>query len=206
MCIWVKSKKGRVRGSLGSERGSATLSLALLALAASFSVGPASAQIYKVTDDEQGVVFTDRPENIDGNAKQSVEKVELPQTNTAAPIQPLPRSATRGTNRAAGEEEDAVTPTVSITSPANETTIAMGPGNFTVSASAKPPLNRDEELILIIDGQPVGSAQKSTSWFIEGALRGPHDLVVQRVNGRGGNVAISEPVRVYVLRPSIIRR
>jgi glutamine synthetase len=40
-------------------------------------------------------------------------------------------------------------------------------------------------------------------YFIEGALRGPHDLVVQRTTTRGKTIALSEPVRVYVLRPSI---
>jgi hypothetical protein len=64
-------------------------------------------------------------------------------------------------------------------------------------------LSRTERLVLMMDGQPVGAPQESASWFIEGALRGPHDLVVQRTTTRGKTIALSEPVRVYVLRPSI---
>jgi hypothetical protein len=104
------------------------------------------------------------------------------------------------------EAEQTAEPTVTITSPADETTIAMGPGNFSVSVSVDPPLSRGEELVLMIDGQAYGAAQTGRSWFVEGALRGPHDLVVQRIGRGGGTLAVSEPVRVYVLRPSIIRR
>jgi hypothetical protein len=80
----------------------------------------------------------------------------------------------------------------------------MGPGNFAVSAEVSPPLRRGETLTLLIDGQAYGAAQESNSWFVEGAMRGPHDLVVQR-SGRTGSTATSDPVRIYVLRPSIAR-
>jgi hypothetical protein len=72
-----------------------------------------------------------------------------------------------------------------------------------LSAAVAPALSRTERLVLMMDGQPVGAPQESASWFIEGALRGPHDLVVQRTTTRGKTIALSEPVRVYVLRPSI---
>lgn len=164
---------------------------------------PVAAQIYKVTDEEQGVIFTDRPGNVGSTSGRNVEEVELSDTNTVAPVTP---TRPRSTSTAKAEPEESEAPTVSITSPGNESTIAMGPGNFAVSALAKPPLARGESLVLLIDGQPVGAAQTSSSWFVEGALRGPHDLVVQRTTSRGTTVAISEPVRIYVLRPSIIGR
>lgn len=212
--MWRITKRGEQKGrattgatligSSGSLAGIAigmvTAMLAGIALSA-LPAGLAHAQIYKVTDGEKGVVFTDSPENISDSSGQRVEQIELPETNTAAPVQARPPSSTRRADRAEAEETERAS--VSITSPANESTIAMGPGNFAVSASAKPPLSRGEALVLLIDGQPVGPAQQGQSWLIEGALRGPHDLVVQRVTDRGGNIAISEPVRVYVLRPSI---
>lgn len=165
--------------------------LAVIALSAS-----ATAQVYKVTDDENGVVFTDRPENIDGSS--NVERVEIREPNTAPPPTAAPARSP-----SMDKAPEAIEATIEITSPANESTIAMGPGNFAVSAQATPPLESGEELVLMMDGQPVGAAQSGTSWFIEGALRGPHDLVVQRRTSAGGSVAVSEPVRVYVLRPSV---
>ena len=170
------------------------------ALALAIAAGQSSAQVYKVTDPDKGVVFTDRPDSTPGS---TVEEIELRTPNTASP--PPPATRIRDQDRAQ-ETEQAAEPTVTISSPANETTIAMGPGNFSVSARVDPPLNRGETLRLLIDGQPHGAAQTGRSWFIEGALRGPHDLVVQRVGRNGGTLAVSDPVRVYVLRPSIIRR
>lgn len=175
------------------------LSAAAIVLLASDARG----QIYKVTDDEKGVVFTDRPPTVSDSTGAQVEQVELQDTNTAAPVtvRPPPPEAVR-----TSAPDEAPNPTVVITSPADETTIAMGPGNFAVSATASPALDQNERLELLMDGQPVGAAQSSSSWFIEGALRGPHDLVVRRTTTRGATVAVSESVRVYVLRPSLLNR
>lgn len=177
----------------------------LLAVAALIVVGPVSsgwAQIYKVTDDKNGVVFTDSP-NVIGNTRgHNVEEVELEQINTAAPIEM--RANSESANSSTTAEPSAVAkPTVSITVPVNETTIAMGPGNFAVSATPSPALTQGEELTLMIDGVAQGGPQSSASWFIEGSLRGPHDLVVQRTDANGELVAASQPVRIYVLRPSL---
>ncbi|MEL7044616.1 MAG: DUF4124 domain-containing protein [Pseudomonadota bacterium] len=157
------------------------------------------AQVYKVTDDEEGVLFTDRPDAIPGG---KVEEIEIRETNQSAPPPALPATSRPSSSQV--QDSTPTEPTVVITSPANESTIAMGPGNFAVSARVDPPLRGSETLVLLIDGQAYGPAQSGTSWFVQGALRGPHDLVVQR-NARGNAAATSEPVRVYVLRPSIAR-
>lgn len=161
-------------------------------------------QIYKVIDSENGVVFTDSPQVMGNNSNQSVEEIELEETNTAAPVEARP--PTMQNKGATSESQSAPEPTVKITSPANESTIAMGPGNFTVSAAASPPLAAGERLLLHIDGVAQGQAQSSGSWFVQGALRGPHDLLVQRTTSRGKVIASSDTVRVYVLRPSVIGR
>jgi hypothetical protein len=165
---------------------------------------PAFAQVYKVTDDKNGVTFTDRPQDTDGG---TVEKIEIREPNTTSLPTPAATSRTdRDRDLMQSQEDEAPAPQVSITSPGDESTIAMGPGNFTVSARVEPPLRRGEMLVLMVDGQAYGAEQSGKSWFIEGAMRGPHDLVVRRINAAGDTLATSEPVRVYVLRPSIIRR
>ncbi|MFT7288070.1 MAG: hypothetical protein ACI87W_002185 [Halieaceae bacterium] len=185
------------------QYGHATLLATLFATLSATLLAPVvAAQIYKVTDEENGVVFTDRPTSVNGNTARTVEELDLPDTNMVPHTTVRPPPPVTLERR----EEPAVTPSVSVASPANESTVAMGPGNFAVSARAEPPLSRDERLLLLMDGQPVGEPQASSSWFIEGALRGAHDLLVQRTNTRGTSIAISEPVRVYVLRPSLIGR
>jgi hypothetical protein len=175
--------------------GTALLIVAACALSVS-----AGAQIYRVTDEKEGVVFTDRPKTLGDDS--TVQEVELAPTNRAEPVA-MPQSAERKPSAA---PEEPAQPTVRINAPENESTIAMGPGNFTVSAAPEPPLGRGESLQLLMDGEPQGDAQRGTSWFLEGVLRGPHDLVVERRTAGGSVIARSEPVRVYVLRPSIIGR
>ncbi|MEE4278611.1 MAG: hypothetical protein V2I82_09140 [Halieaceae bacterium] len=181
------------------RRSAAVLAVGAAALIAGLET---SAQVYKVTDEEEGVVFTDRPSTVSGG---TVEKIEIREPNQAEPP-PKIASPSRSTprSRSGGDTEAAAAASVSITSPADESTIAMGPGNFAVSAEVSPPLRRGETLTLLVDGQAYGPEQQGTSWFVEGALRGPHDLVVRR-SGRSGSTATSDPVRVYVLRPSIAR-
>lgn len=175
-----------------------SLGALLLALTCSVSM-LASAQIYRVTDDKKGVVFTDRPETLDDS---TVEEVELAPTNRAQATE-VPSDQAR---RPSAAPEAPAKPTVSINAPANESTIAMGPGNFTVSASAEPQLGGNETLQLLMDDEPQGEPQRSTSWFLEGIMRGPHDLVVERRGANGNAIARSDAVRVYVLRPSVIGR
>lgn len=173
-------------------------SLPLLSL---LTAAPLVAQpIYKVTDEKEGVVFTDRPPAT--ASPDAVEQVELPELNTAPAVTPSPRSSRSSDNRPA----EAAKPSVRITSPGNESTIAMGPGDFTVEARVEPPLGPRERLQLTIDGAPHGTPQASPQWQIRGALRGPHDLQVTRLNTRGRELARSDTVRIYVLRPSIQRR
>lgn len=158
----------------------------------------ATAQIYRI-ETEDGVIYTDQPPAEDAGAE--VEIIELPETNTSPPPEARPAAIPNPAAAAPAPELS-----VAITSPANETTIAMGPGNFSVSARAEPPLARGERLLLRIDGEAQGAAQPGASWRVVGALRGPHDLVVERLAGNGQILARSESVRVYVLRPSILRR
>ena len=156
---------------------------------------PALAQIYKTTDADGNVVFTDQPPA--GNA--SSESVELSPTNTTPPPPTIaPREA------APAPREIKTTPiTVSISSPANETTIPMGGGIFDVVAAPSPGLSSGQTLQLLMDGAPQGPPQASNIWKLENVFRGPHDLVVQLLASSGQVLASSEPVRVYVLRPGI---
>jgi hypothetical protein len=134
------------------------------------------------------------------NRNKRWRKVELSQCEHRAPRR---TACPKAPQSSPAEVAEPVTPTVRITSPANEGTIAMGPGNFAVSASvdaAAVPRRTPGAA----HGRPAlrRRTERVVSWFVEGALRGPHDLVVQRVTSRGKTVALSEPVRIYVLRPS----
>lgn len=167
--------------------------LLLAMLMATFSSTADS--IYRTTDAEGNVVFTDAP----NATSRPAEKVEIQRTNTTQPPQlsPLPDITT------AGNEQDGAPPyTVKITSPADETSFPMGPGNFSVSVRVSPSLKKYDGLQLFVDGEARGSPQRDTLWDLINVFRGQHDLTVAIVNNAGETLAMSEPVRVYVHRPS----
>ena len=166
---------------------------ALLASALLLAV-PASAQIYKTTDEHGNVVFTDSP------PPGESEQVELQQTNTTPPppvAAPIERPAPEPEAVAAAPVE------VAITSPANETTIPMGGGNFSVTAAVNSGAASGQLMQLLMDGAPQGEPQQAGVWNLENVFRGGHDLVVQVSDRNGKVLATSDPVRVYVLRPSV---
>lgn len=167
---------------------------AILLLLLLIPLAAATQQIFKTTDEHGNVVFTDQPP---ADAK-GVEEVELAPMNRAPPPPDIPRATTDSQ-----PELEAVEYGVTITDPANETTIPMGPGNFSVSAAVEPGLEPGATLLLRIDGEPWGVPGTATSWQLTNIFRGAHDLTVALLGPGGEPLAISEPVRVYVLRPSV---
>lgn len=167
--------------------------LLLAILLASFN--SAADSIYRTTDADGNVVFTDAP---NANSRPA-EKVEIQRTNTTEPpqITPLPDINT------SGNEQDAAPPySVTITTPADETSFPMGPGNFSVSVKVSPSLKKYDGLQLFVDGVAWGTPQLDTLWDLINVFRGQHDLTVAIVNKTGDTQAMSAPVRVFVHRPS----
>jgi hypothetical protein len=154
-----------------------------------------NAQIYKTVDEDGNVSYSDMPK-VDGAS----EKVEVKHINTTPPP---PMTAPRKGQQAAEKEPATVAYEPTITAPANETTIPMGPGNFSVSAKVEPPLEPGATLQLYVDGDPEGVPQESTNWSLTNVFRGAHVLEVAVMDMNGEELARSPAVRVYVLRPSV---
>jgi len=160
-----------------------------------FPLGSLADAIYRTTDAQGNVVFTDTPP---ANATPAA-RIEIRPTNTARPPEVLTPPAPVDTLEA---EAAVVSYTVTITEPVNETSFPMGPGNFSVSAEVSPTLNTAESLQLFIDGTPQSEPQQALTWDLTNVFRGSHDLTVGVIDGSGETVALSEPVRVFVHRPS----
>ena len=155
-----------------------------------------TAQIYKTIDAEGNVSYSDTPP-VSGPSEQ----VKLRETNsTPAPEMAAPAESNTDS---AQEPEEAEGYSVSIASPANETTIPMGPGNVSISASVEPELSEGALLQLYVDGSPSGNPQSSSSWTLTNVFRGAHDLKVAVVSNRNDLLTESESVRIAVLRPSV---
>lgn len=163
------------------------------------SLAQGQTRIYKVVDANGNITFTDKPPM---NSKENSSSVELNQINISAPPpERAPKAASDTSQPAATINYD-----ITITSPPDSTTIPMGPGNFSLSASINPALENGDKLQLILNGEPYGRPQSSSNWGLTNVLRGAHDLSVQAVNDSGKVLSQSRPVRVYVLRPSKLYR
>ena len=169
--------------------------LALLLTPLTGLAGSPGAPIYRTTDEQGNVVFTDTPPADAGPA----ERVELPPINTSAPP-PIAPAAAAGS---ADKEAQAASYSITITSPADETSFPMGPGNFSVNATVAPSPGDSARLQLFIDGAPWGEPQRSTTWALTNVFRGQHDLTVGVMDASGAQLASSPPIRVFVHRPSI---
>ncbi len=165
------------------------LALLITALFATQSI----AQIYKTTDADGNVVFTDQPPA----GTSSSEQVDLQHTNTAPAVKP------RAPSTPEPREPEPEPIGVSITSPINETTIPMGGGMFDVTAADTPSMGQGQTMQLLMDGAPKGAPQTSTLWQLENVFRGAHDLSVRLSDTDGEVIATSESVRVYVMRPGL---
>ena len=139
--------------------------------------------------------YTDAP----GATAQPAEQIKVQRTNTVEPpqIMPLP-----DTDTPAVEEEAPPPYVVTITSPTDQTSFPMGPGNISVNVHVSPALKKYAGLQLFVDGVAWGDPQRDTMWDLINVFRGQHDLTVAVVSNTGETQAVSEPVRVYVHRPS----
>lgn len=149
--------------------------------------------IYKSTDAQGNVVYTDKPP-AEGAASEEVKLKRL-NTSPAPEPQPQPQRAREVENQTQPQ------PAVSIVAPQDQTVIPMGGGDFDVQASVAPPLAPGERLQLRLDGAASGAPQAGTSWSLRNVLRGGHDLSIDRLDADGKVVAQSDPVHVQVMRP-----
>ena len=161
----------------------------------------AQSDIYKVTHADGSISFTDQPPS--DSDSSSVKLLDNNRTNIVPGLAPKPQASMTE----AESEELAVielTPkSVDITSPLDQTTIPMGPGHFSVLAEVEPELEPGETLQLVMDNTPVGDPITDTAWNLRFVIRGAHSLFINRLDSAGNVIATSEPVVVYVLRPSI---
>jgi len=153
--------------------------------------------IYKVVDEEGNITFTDTPPN---DADAIVEPHSILGTNTTPAVATAPENAIKT------DQADAKASYVTrIVSPANESTIPMGPGDFVVEAEVSPGLDSEEQLILLLDGAAVGAPQSVPRWQLTNVFRGAHRLQVVRVSETGAAQSQSTEHTVYVMRPSVNR-
>ena len=157
----------------------------------------AAEKIYRVVEEDGNVTFTDIPPN---DAGAVVEPHSIPGTNITSAVPTAPISADKT------DRSDALAAYITrIAFPSSESTIPMGPGDFVVEAEISPRLDSGEQLILLLDGETVGTPQAVPRWQLTNVFRGAHRLQFVRVSETGAAQSQSSEHTVYVMRPAVSR-
>lgn len=151
-------------------------------------------KIYK-TEDEQGrTVYTDKP----SNAAQ--EQTELPPVNDM-PAPEQRASFQPGSEDGQQNEGEPVEYSVQIVQPANETTLTAGERDLQIRVELSPKLQAGHSLAYYLDNELIQQT-RSTQLVVEEIFRGRHTVAVDVIDQQGRILGRSEPVVVFVHRPS----
>lgn len=176
----------------------AMLKRLIAALLITSATAAAAQSVYRVVDEDGNVTFTDTPPS---GAVAEVQPLNAPNTTPA-----IPTDGQSTADDSAPQGDDAMVEyDTRITSPADQSTIPMGPGNFVVQVAVRPGLGTGEHLVLTLDGEPVGAPQRTASWQLTNVFRGEHRLQVLRLDANGARQHASAEQVVYVMRP-IVRK
>lgn len=149
---------------------------------------PAGAQVYKTTDENGRVTYTDRPSD-------RAEQVELRETNSAPAVNTPDRS------EVPNEATTELAPyRVYITSPEPGTTLTPGERDLVVSYEANQALAPGLRFQLLSNGQPIGRSTTGNSIAVPEITRGEHALTVIIYDQNDRVLAESGALNIYVHR------
>lgn len=181
------------------------LSAMLPAVCLVFSTVPgvaSAASVYRTTDAQGNVVFTDRP-------VEQGERVELEPLSVlpSAPVrEPAARDTGGDTARPPAGADTPFMPytTFRIAQPEDGETLPTGAaGNVQVALAIEPALRPDHKVRLLVDGRVSQSALHARVFMVTGLVRGEHTLQAELLDARGQVRHRSAPVTLYVQRASV---
>ena len=132
----------------------------------------------------------------------SAAKMQTLNATNTTPSMPVGVAATAD-NTAMQDTEALLAYSTRITSPLDQSTIPMGPGDFVVEAAVQPRLRIGEHLILTLDGVSVGEPQRAARWQLTNVFRGEHRQQVFRLGADDTRQDVSPEQVVFVMRPVV---
>lgn len=151
---------------------------------------PLFAEIYKLTDKNGNITYTDTPE-------KGAEKVEI----TAPPLlhDAIPPSASVEQNKVdtlqTTEQKKPYTVFV-ISSPLNEETIHNNP-NIMITIAIEPDLQKGDKIQVFVDERPIGDAVPNTQISIGRLERGIHQVKAVVIDENQKILKISPSITIY---------
>jgi hypothetical protein len=164
----------------------------------------ALAAVYKYRDESGNLVFSDRPHP--GAERVKIDLLQTYQTNGGGKAST--KSSSRGKDAPDGEEQKEANSSqytdISIISPGPGEAVRDNAGNVTISVIVVPALMADDNVIILMDGQPVAGPGKVLTAALKEVTRGEHHVEAQILDA-SGNVQKSTNSIFYLLRTSVKR-
>lgn len=156
-------------------------------------------QIYKTVDEDGKVTYSDKPP-ADEQQRKEAELPPLnavPETGTARP-QP-------SRSRSRNQEQNAIRYAVHILNPSPEASIPPGQRDLNIVVGLDQDLREDHFLAFYLNDELLRETRER-QLVVQEIFRGTHEIQVEVLGPDGQVLGASEPVTIYVHRPSILNR
>jgi hypothetical protein len=156
----------------------------------------AQADVYRWVDTNGNVIFSDQPH-------PDAEKIEIETLPSYTPVA-IPESATEEH----GETEAVPKYKVTILTPENDETIRNNAGLVNINAKVTPPLaqDRNDQLVIKLDGQILGEPSSSPNFTLSEVERGTHTTQVVVVDKDKKEIKSSKTITFHLQRVAVQRR
>ncbi len=156
----------------------------------------AQAEVYRWVDKSGNVIFSDQPH-------PDAELVDIDTSPTYSPVA-IPEQTLTASEE---DQEEFEVPNyqIDIVSPENDISIRDNAGTVTISVKVIPELDveREDQLIIKLDGQTLGEPQFSTSFTLTNIERGTHTTQVAIVDKLNKTLKTSKAVTFHLQRYSV---
>ncbi len=157
----------------------------------------AQAEVYRWFDENNRVVFSDRNQ-------LGAEEVIIESLSSYTPVS---RSLTNSSDSDEENSNTFVVPNyqVEIMSPQDDEAVRSNAGIVNINAKVEPTLSadRNDQIILKLDGRILGQPSSSQNFTLTDIDRGTHTLQVAVVDKSGNLLKTSTPVSFHLQRHSV---
>ena len=164
----------------------------VFALGLLVAAGLPAAEVYRWTDDDGVVHYSDQPH-------PGAEKIYLAEPNSSRALSSA-RKRTDGTEPTASPDFVKYE-SLAVTAPVAEETLWNIEAVLNVTVSVNPALQPGHQLRVYFDGTPQMVA--GTSFQLQEVWRGSHNLQAEIIDGTGKLMIRSKPIRFYVQQSTV---
>jgi len=151
------------------------------------------AQIYKWTDSQGVVHFSDTPHT----GAEKIDALQAQSYSTPAP------SAQPAAQKHVIKKKQESYIKVAITQPTDQATIRNNQGYVVVTADVEPKLFPGNKAQIVFDDKPQGIPQSNLTFQLNGIYRGSHTIAVQILGANGKVLKTSPSITIFMHRPRV---